>query len=153
MENILILIINRTMRLIADHQIKMTAAKQLPILVTDWINTVDHRLIGRKDAVCLIVFFFFYQIGTGQVRKQIDKISFCLCHKRISICQKQNIFHPSCIQQNLTQCDNCSCFSGSSCHNQQRFSSVSFVKTFTDFFDCFFLIISSRDLLIDRNML
>ena len=66
------------MRLITDHQIKMAAGKQFSLAVMNRINTIDHCLVRRENTVRIVVILFFNQIGTGQIRQQVHKTSFCL---------------------------------------------------------------------------
>ena len=88
MENILIFIIDRPVCLIANHKIKMTTGKKLPLFIVYNINAVDHRLIRRKDAMCIIIIFLFYKICAGKTGKQINKTSLCLRNKRITVCKE-----------------------------------------------------------------
>ena len=45
-ENVLILVIDGTVRLVTDHQIKMAAGEQLTLFVLHLIDAVHHGLIG-----------------------------------------------------------------------------------------------------------
>lgn len=49
-ENIAEFIVDRAVRLVADHEIEMPAGKELSLLVLRAVNDVVHGLVGRKDA-------------------------------------------------------------------------------------------------------
>ena len=77
-ENILVLIVNRTMSFIAYHQIKMTTRKEFSLLIIYRIDTVNHGLIRGKYAMRRIIIFVFHQISAGQIWKHIDEASLSL---------------------------------------------------------------------------
>ena len=101
----------------------------------------------------LIIILLLAEIGNRQIRKQIDEASLCLRDQRISICQKQNISHPSLFQKDFAECDDRACFSRSGRHDQQRLPPVPAAKAVTYSLDCGLLIIASGYILIDINVL
>ena len=93
------------MCLITDHEVKMTAGKQLLPLNLYRIYTVHHRLISGKNTVRVIIIFLFTQICYGKGSVIIDKRSFRLRHERCSVCKKKNIPDPSGIKKYMAQFD------------------------------------------------
>ena len=68
-ENILVLIVDRTVRLIHNYKIEMSDGKELLlILVLDRIDAIHHRLIGREYATRIKVFLILTEIGYRQIR-------------------------------------------------------------------------------------
>ncbi len=123
-ENVPVLVVNRAVRLVADHQIKMTAGKELALLVLYAVNDIVHGLIGGKDAVGGVVVLFLAEIGNGKIGQEIHKAALGLGHQAVAIGQKQNIFHPTVLEQHITQGNDGSCLAGAGGHDQQRLAAV-----------------------------
>ena len=136
------------MRLITYDQIKMSTGKYSSILVTCTVNASDHGLVCGEHTSCIIIALLLHQIRAGQVFQHIHKTTLCLSDKRISICKKQNILHPSGIYQYLTKCYHRSCLTRTCSHDKQCFSSVLLVKCIAHCFYRCLLIIASGNCLI-----
>jgi len=100
----------------------------------------------------VIVIFIFTEIGAGQIRQQIHKVSFCLCHQRIAIGKEQNIFNPSRIKQNMAKFNHCPGFTGSGSHHKQCFPFIFHRKAVTHRFNSRLLIISSGNVFINCDI-
>ena len=64
-EDVLVLVVNRAMRLIADDQVKVSAGKQLAVLILYAVNGIVHGLIGGKHTMRRVVVLFFAEVCNG----------------------------------------------------------------------------------------
>ena len=140
------------MRLVADHQIKMSAGEQLALLVLDRVDAVHHGLIGREYAVGGVVVLFLAEIGHRQIGQQVHEAALGLRDQRVSVSQKQNILHPAVLQQYIAQGDDRSGLARAGGHDQQRFAAVAAAKGITDGLDGALLIVSSGDIAVHHDI-
>ena len=138
------------MRFIADYKVKVTAGKQLSLLIVNGINTVHHCGIGRKYTVRVVVILILAEIGHGKVGQQINKAALCLRDKSVSVGKEKNILHPALFQQHIAESHNCSCLARTCCHNKQRLTSVLVIESITYCLDSALLIVSACNVLIDH---
>ena len=151
-ENIPVLIIDRPVGFIADHQIKMTAGKQLALLVLHVVDAVHHGLIGGEHTVGGIVVLVHAQIRGRQIGQQIGEAFLRLMYQRIPVSQEQDILHPAVLQQHITQGNHRSGLAGAGSHDQQRLPAVLPAEGITDSLDGTFLIVAARDILLHHNI-
>ena len=141
-EDVLVLVVNRAMCLIADDQVKVSAGKQLAVLILYAVNDIVHGLVGGKHTMRSVVVLFFAEVCNGQVRQQVHKAALCLRDKAVAIRQKQDVFHPAMLQQHIAQGNHRTCFAGAGSHDQQSLAAVA-GKGITGRFDSALLVITS----------
>ena len=61
-KNIPVLVVDRAVGLVADHQIKVAHREQLPFSILHRVDAVHHGLVGGKDAVGRSVVLLLAQI-------------------------------------------------------------------------------------------
>ena len=152
-ENVLVLVVDGPMGLVANHEVEMTAGKQLSLFVAHRVDAVHHRLIRGKNAVGRVVVLLLAKIRHGKLRQQIDEAPLRLRHQRIAVSQKQDILRPALFQKRLAQCDDRPRLAAARGHDQQSFSAVLLAEALADGFHGSRLIISARNLLIDDDVL
>ena len=130
----------------------MAAGEQLALFIGHRIDTTQHRLVGRKHTVGGRVVFFLTEIGDGQIWQKVDKAPFGLGDQGSPIRQKEDILHPTPLQQNFAQSHCCAGLSGAGGHNQQRLPAVFGVKGVTHGFDGPLLVITASDILVHLNV-
>ena len=64
-ENVLVLVVNRAVRLVADDQVKVPAGEQLAVFVLYAVNDIVHGLIGGKYAVSRVIVLFLAEVRNG----------------------------------------------------------------------------------------
>ena len=78
-EDIPVLVVDRPVGLVTDHQIKMAAGEELAMLVLHIVDAVHHGLIGGEHAVGGIVVLLFAEVRAGKIGQEIDKAAFSAC--------------------------------------------------------------------------
>ena len=81
----------------------MAAGEQLALFIPYRVDAVHHRLVGREHAVRRIVVFLLAEVRHREIWQEIHKVPLRLGHQGIPVCQKQNIFDPSLVQQHFNQ--------------------------------------------------
>ena len=141
-ENIAVFIVDRAVRLVADHEIEMPAGKELSLLVLRAVDDVVHGLVGRKDAVRGIVILLLTEICDGKVGQQIYKAAFGLRDKTAAVGEKQNVLYPPVPEQHIAQRNDRPRLAGAGRHDQKSLAAVS-GKGIADRFDRALLIVPS----------
>ena len=152
-KDVLVLIVNRAVRLVADDQIEMPARKQLALLILDRVDHVHHRLIGGKDAVRGIIVLFLAEIRHRKIGQQIHKIALRLCHQRIAVGKEQDILHPTVLQQHVAQRDHRARLAGTGRHDEQRLAPVLRSERVAYRLDRALLIIPPRNVAVHKHVL
>ena len=130
----------------------MPGRKELPLIISDRINAVDHCLISRKYTRGVAVGFAFAEIGQIKIRQQIVETALCLCNQRIAVSKKQNMLYPAMLQQNIAQLNDRASLTRTGRHNQQCLAAIAIVEIIADSFDRLFLIVATGNIAVDVNM-
>ena len=136
------------MSLIAYYEVKMSAGKQFLIVNLYGVNAVHHCLIGRENAVSIIIIFLFTKVCHWEWRVVIYKCSFCLSYERCSVRKEKDIFNPSRIKKHMAQLYYGSRLTGTCRHDKKCFTAVILIKTIAYRLYCGLLIITTGNLLI-----
>ena len=139
------------MGFVTDHQVKVSAGKELALLILHAVNDIVHGLIGRKDAVSGVVILLFAEVGDGEIRQQIPEIALCLRDQTVAVGKKQDIFHPAVLKQHIAQGNDCPCLAGAGSHDQQRLAAVP-GKGIADGLDRALLIVAPGDLAVHHDI-
>ena len=150
-ENIPVFVVNRAVRLVTDHQIKMPAGEELSLLVLHAVNDIEHGLIGGKDTVSGVVVLLLAEVGDGEIGQQIHKAALGLRDQTVAVSQKQDIFHPAVLEQHIAKGDDRSGLAGAGGHDQQRLAAVA-GKGVTGGLDGALLIVASGDVPIHHDI-
>ena len=152
-KNIFVLVINTAVRFITHDKVKMSHGVELAaLLVFGIVNAAHHGLIGRENTTGVIVFLIFTQIHNGQIGQQIHKSSFCLCDQAGTVSQEQNILNPTMPQQYIHYGNGGSCLARTRCHDQESFAAIFGIKRPTNSLNSFFLIVTTRNVIIHTNI-
>ena len=100
-ENIPVFVVNRAVRLIADHKVKVPTGKELAVFILYAVNDIVHGLISRKDAVSGVVILLLAEIGNGEIGQQIHKAALGLRYQTVAVSKEENIFHPTMLEQHI----------------------------------------------------
>ena len=150
-ENIPVFVVNRAVRLVADHQIEVTAGEELSLLVLHAVNDIVHGLIGGKDAVGGVVVLLLAEVGDGEIGQQIHKAALGLRDQTVAVCQKQDILHPAVLEQHVAQGDDGPGLAGAGGHDQQRLAAAA-GKGVTGGLDGALLIVASGNAPIHHDI-
>ena len=152
-KNVFVLVIDTAVCFIANDKVKVSDSIEFaPVFILGIINAVNHCLIGGENTTGIIIFLVFAEIDHGQVRQQVHKCSFCLCDQTVSVSKEQNILDPSMSEKNIHNGNCGSGLAGTRCHNKECFSAVLGIKSTANCLDCFFLIITTRNVIADTNI-
>ena len=100
-ENIPVFVINRAVRFVADHKVKVPAGEEFALLVLYTVDDVVHGLIGGKYAVRCVVILLLAEIGNGEIGQQIHKAALGLRDQTVAVSKEENIFHPTMLEQHI----------------------------------------------------
>ena len=139
------------MGFVTDHQVKVSAGKELAVLILHAVNDIVHGLIGRKDAVSGVVILLFAEVSNGEIGQQIHKAALCLCDQTVAVSKKQDVFHPAMLKQHVAQGNDRPCLAGAGSHDQQRLAAIP-GKGIADGLDRALLIVAPGDIAVHHDI-
>ena len=151
-EDITILVVDGTMCLVADDQIKMPDGEERALLVLHGVNAVHHGLISGKHTVRRVVVFFLTKICDREIGQEVYEAALGLCDERIAVGQKQDVLDPALLHQHLDERDDRACLARAGCHDQQRLAAILLPEAVADRLDGRLLVVATGNILIHHDV-